>query len=1506
MKYAKNERIEDLNIGTVPVIFVVHSMGGLIVKEAYIQGQHDPEYETIVKAISAIIFLSTPHRGTNLADTLNHILQASFISAPKQYIADLTKNSFALQKLNEQFRHIAPRLRIVSFYETRATPIGFKRNQIMVLSKDSSVLGYPGEVSKALDADHHGVCKFDSPEDPGYVSIRNVLKTLVGDIERGLESKSSPEPAESLDAEIVLAVSEQPDVDYIFFRDRWTPGTCEWILRTEPFLAWLHDSLEEPRVLWLHGGPASGKSVLSSYIINHLVLQEECCQYFFIRFVDRNKRTVNSLLRSIAFQLAQNLTSFRNKIVQLSGEAEKLKDADAWTFWQRIFRSILFKSQFNRPLYWVIDGLDESDSPPSIINLISEILSASVPIHILIVSRETNELSSSFQKLPKRSHLQLMTSEGHLEDITCFLSRELNWSVNPEFKTKAMARILADARRNFLWVHLAVQRINPCHTEADVERVLDQWPAGMEALYDRMALSIADKPREDDKRLASNILAWVTCALRLLTVEEISQAMDKASPQMLDFQHSIGDLCGGFVVVDNGGYAAMVHQTAREYLLGSRDRPISVDREVAHEQLFMRCMLSLMTLGLRTKLNRGHAPGLLDYAATSWFSHLKSSSPSSEAAVTTLIRFLKGSWVLTWIQSLAQARKLRVLIYASTSLSSFAQNRKRVSSGITPLGCQMEEQQIIEGWATDLVKIAGKFGKDLIKNPESIYKLIPPFCPRDSFIFQLFGRKESKALRVTGFLNTCWDDSLTHLSFGSGNHATAILAAGSHVVALINSRKVLIYHTASWEETGRIQHGESVLKILLNSSGTLLVTYGYVATKVWNISTGNCIASGQNPAGRPRPQTLVFTDDDRKLLVGTQDKQISSMLLCDSVSEWRVVARIDEQPLDGTFINSPTCMALSPDSTHLAFGYRGHPVSAWEVEGVEPIGHCYRVLDSSTRSTVGDAWGEVIQLNWHPNTGEILGLYLEGIVFKWHPYDDEVKELRTGANKMVISHQGDFFATGDAFGNIKLFRTADFCFVYQFASQDPVFDLTFSSDTRRVYDVRGSYGIVWEPNVLLEHSELTERRGDFAGPTKSLTRRLMSRMSPVTALAAAPRGPLYCSGTEEGVTELFEAERGKISELGRSRSFMTTEEVTWSEDGHYVGFADLNGTLFVKSVRPVQGGAERWTVEPRLEIPIDVAQGSIRQILFHPDSRMILVYTGSTTSIVSLESNSVIKSRSTEPSMPKCKWVNHPTNRALLLAFAYDRVQLWQWDGLVEILSFCFTSPIVDGRFKASSDNDNLDSPRASPSRNQDVIQKPPKKAWEAQDGVERVMVTLDKRYILVQTMRLTRHGKKQKDLFLFETASIRNTNCHIAYPEEGCNDSGSTATQQAANVIESHSSQNNNHPEQLHAIPLPSNIASRIEIPLCFLAHDRLVFLDQNFWLCSWRLSIPTIPSTRRPSSGSILDDGGPEIKQHYFLPGDWISPDCVALCTVMADGTLLCPRNGEVAAVKCSSLGA
>jgi hypothetical protein len=453
LKYAKDEQMEDLNMGNVPLVFVVHSMGGLIVKEAYMQGQNDPEYESIVKAISAIAFLATPHRGTDLANILNRILQSAMVTNSKQYISDLAKNSFTLQKLNEQFRHIAPRLDIISLYETRPTSIGLKNTRVMILEKDSSVLGYPGETSKALDADHHGVCKYDSPRDPNYIAVRNVLKSIVSKI---ISSTAHKRPLttrrESHDLKSLLAITELPGVDYSFFRDQWVQGTSDWILQDTQYLEWLNDPDQSPRLLWINGGAAAGKSVLSSFIINDLVEKGASCQYFFIRFGHQKKRSLSLILRSIAYQLAQSWPEFSHKLVDLKDEGIEFETANSRTIWECIFRLILFemKERQHDPVYWVIDGLDEADDPRTIIRTLSSITSSSIPIRILLAGRNSSEMETAFQKVPKTLNLRSISIEGHQGDMRCFIRGELTMSGSADFKESVIERLVKGAQNNFL------------------------------------------------------------------------------------------------------------------------------------------------------------------------------------------------------------------------------------------------------------------------------------------------------------------------------------------------------------------------------------------------------------------------------------------------------------------------------------------------------------------------------------------------------------------------------------------------------------------------------------------------------------------------------------------------------------------------------------------------------------------------------------------------------------------------------------------------------------------------------------------------------------------------------------------------------------------------------------------------------------------------------------------------------------------------------------------------
>ncbi|GAW17446.1 hypothetical protein ANO14919_069030 [Xylariales sp. No.14919] len=1473
LKYAKDELKEDLNMGNVPLIFVVHSMGGLIVKEAYIQGQNDPEYEAIVRAITAIAFLATPHRGTNLAETLNRILQSVILTNSKQYVAELARNSFTLQKLNEQFRHIAPRLDIVSFYETQPTPIGLKSAKVMVLEKDSSVLGYPGETSKALDADHHGVCKFESPRDPNYVAVRNFLKSLMSKIiaTNKVQSSKSLDRRNLQSARSFLGIKELPGTDYTFFRDRWMQGTCDWILKEEAFNRWFDIKNSESGILWLHGSPAAGKSVLSSFVINYLVEQGVHCQYFYIHFGDRTKRTLSLLLRSIVYQIAEADSKFLHQIMDLKEEAIDIENTDPRVIWQRIYKSILFKSKGSKPTYWVIDGLDEAENPQAMLKLFHDLSLSPAPIRVLITSRKTSDLETAMMRIPEALYFGEIRVEGHIDDLRCYVSQELTMSGTPEFKHHIITRILEGAQDNFLWVRLAVEKLNACHRLADVEIALKQLPEGMAALYARMVSSIPDDPL--NKSLALHILKYVICSLRILTVVELAQALgEDITAELLDIHKSIVNLCGGLVVVDNDGNVSMIHQTAREYLLGSSGGTVYIERNLAHEELFLSCLRCLSAVGLRAKLSRGSKPAYLDYAASFWSSHLICLHPDSDSLFQPLKRFLKSQAILTWIHFLALEGKLHVLVRASKHLSKYALKQLKSARVHDDEGHRMMDRAFIENWAVDLIKLTGKFGAILARNPESIYKEVPPLCPRNSSVYQQFGSSEAKSLQVTGVSTDDWDDSLSRLPLSGAKFATSIIASGSYVAMLAISGHVFLYDSSTFEEASisPVTHHERVYRMEIDRAASLLVTYGYRTTKFWEVASGKCKLSVDNLASRPRPLTMLLTNNNKTLLVGFDDRQIRSVNICDPAPTWEVVASLEEPELEGHFFNSANYMALSKDGGLIAVAYRGHPLSAWEVDGPIHLGHCWRKREEVSR-------GEVIDAVWNPQAPEVLGLYIEGVVFKWQPYDDYVEELPTGASKLAISDDGSIFAAGNAQGLVQLYTTSDFCLLYQLVSQDTILGLAFSPDSRRLYDVRGYYGNVWEPNILMRYAEQASRGFGDDNDTESqalsssvTAMRTHQRVDNITVLSSSPVGKLYCYGTERGILYLHDTRRGRLANLHTSRGLLSVEKLAWSPDGRLIAFTDSSKKLFVIPIDLPEKSDMDPVVGSKMEMSIkDATKGHIHQVLPHPDSKHILVFTSTIVHVISIATLTI--ERSTSLSLTKAHWIVHPLDDSQVLGFDPYMLHRVDWRSGSLVTQQWNTGLLADSE-RNLSDQAN-------------------------ESEVDRVLVTHDKKHILVQVSAKDQAVKK-KFHFHFDASSIGGSGWGNLTPEHS---RGRGTLRMGA---------------------LPSLLSAQVIDVLAFLPHNRLVYLSRGYSICSWKIlswagKSPTPTPHPRPGAAASRPGGvvtlrraaqsidGSPVKQLFSLPSDWVSRDCLALSTVwVTERSYLCPKNGEVAVVRCAAL--
>jgi len=109
-----------------PIIFLCHSLGGLVTKQALVISQLDDTYADIRKSTYGIVFLATPHRGSssaNLANVVSNIAMAAFPGIQTQLLKTLEKDSNTLGDLTDNFRHLAKDFQIASFYELKPTSL---------------------------------------------------------------------------------------------------------------------------------------------------------------------------------------------------------------------------------------------------------------------------------------------------------------------------------------------------------------------------------------------------------------------------------------------------------------------------------------------------------------------------------------------------------------------------------------------------------------------------------------------------------------------------------------------------------------------------------------------------------------------------------------------------------------------------------------------------------------------------------------------------------------------------------------------------------------------------------------------------------------------------------------------------------------------------------------------------------------------------------------------------------------------------------------------------------------------------------------------------------------------------------------------------------------------------------------------------------------------------------------------------------------------------------------
>src|SRR5262249_43798511 len=140
-------------IGTRRLVFVTHSLGGLLVKQML---RHSDSIAVRWKHISektlGVVFLATPHQGS---DATKYLQALKHICRPTIAIGELEANAAALRELNLWYRNNVSRLGIENqiFFETGDT------NGLRIVDEASADPGIAGLFPIPVDGNHLAICK---------------------------------------------------------------------------------------------------------------------------------------------------------------------------------------------------------------------------------------------------------------------------------------------------------------------------------------------------------------------------------------------------------------------------------------------------------------------------------------------------------------------------------------------------------------------------------------------------------------------------------------------------------------------------------------------------------------------------------------------------------------------------------------------------------------------------------------------------------------------------------------------------------------------------------------------------------------------------------------------------------------------------------------------------------------------------------------------------------------------------------------------------------------------------------------------------------------------------------------------------------------------------------------------------------------------------------------------------------------------------------------------------
>ncbi|USP74433.1 hypothetical protein yc1106_01707 [Curvularia clavata] len=464
------------------------------------------------------------------------------------------------------------------------------------------------------------------------------------------------------------------DATYEWYKNRIADrleGTCMWFLNHPHFQEWKQ---KDSGPLLVSADPGCGKSVLSKYLIDHVLPGSSTVCYFF--FKDQLQDSVREALCALLHQLfSQNPSLLVHAMKQYDKDGEGLANSTS-SLWS-VFGDAVQDANAGSVTI-VLDALDEcaeSETKDLMRQLETQILnveSSNAKLKIFMTSRPYEHILSELHRLSEAIPSIRIPGEDESETISQEVNCVIRYRVDQFAKEKRLSgeikacleeQLLKMEHRTYLWVYLVFDYLEEAFDNSKVKRTtkgmaseFSKLPRNVDQAYEQIL------NKSTDRSMVQKVLAIILTATRPLTLVEMSVAMeidentqsmdDLDLEQEHDFKSRLRSWCGLFVSVYHDK-VYFLHQTAREFLLAGRSSSNTIGGHLqwrgfttmqdAHTALAECCVRFLSFFGddgssTPEQIQDAKTSAFLEYSAEFWSLHLRESGicDDGEAAIAPL------------------------------------------------------------------------------------------------------------------------------------------------------------------------------------------------------------------------------------------------------------------------------------------------------------------------------------------------------------------------------------------------------------------------------------------------------------------------------------------------------------------------------------------------------------------------------------------------------------------------------------------------------------------------------------------------------------------------------------------------------------------------------------------------------------------------------------------------------------------------------------------------------